>query len=46
MKIPSTRFYKNTFLHVKTTALYLYLEQELHSDEMFYKACVPLSDGD
>ena len=46
MKIPSTRFYKNTFLHVKTTTLYLYLEQELHSDEMFYKACVPLSDGD
>ena len=39
-----TKFYKNTLHHVKTTTLYFYLEQELHSDEMFYKACVPLGD--
>ena len=39
-----TKFYENTLRHVKTTTLYLFLEQELHSDEMFYKPCVPMSD--
>ena len=39
-----TEFYKTTLRHYKTTTLYLYLEQELHSDEIFHKACVPLSD--
>ena len=39
-----TKFLKNTLRHVKTTTLYLHLEQELNSDEMFYKACVPLGD--
>ena len=39
-----TEFYKTTLRHVKTTTLYLYLEQELHSDEILRKACVPLSD--
>ena len=39
-----TKFKKNTLRHVKTTTLYLHLEQELNSDEMFYKACVPLGD--
>ena len=38
------KFYKNTLRHVKTTTLYLYLEQKLHSNEMFYKICVPLGD--
>ena len=34
-----------TLRHVKTTTLYLYLEQELlHSYEMFHKACVSLGD--
>ena len=37
-----TEFYKTTWRHVKTTPLYLYLEQELHSDEIFHKASVPL----
>ena len=36
------RIYKTTLRYVKTTTLYLYLEQELHSDEMFNKACVQL----
>ena len=37
-----TKFCKTTLHHVKTTTLYLYFEQKLHSDKMFYKACVPL----
>ena len=40
----NTEFYKTILRHVKTTTLYLYLEQELHSDEIFRKACVPLGD--
>ena len=39
-----TEFYKTTLRHCKTTTLYLYVEQELHSDEIFHRACVPLSD--
>ena len=39
-----TEFYKTTLRHVKTITLYLYLEQELHSGEIFHKACVPLGD--
>ena len=39
-----TEFYKTTLCHVKTITLYLYLEQELHSGEIFHKACVPLGD--
>ena len=39
-----TKFSENTLSHVKTTTLYLYLEEELHSDEMFYKPCVPMGD--
>ena len=38
-------FYKTTLRHCKTTTSYLYLEQELHSDEIFHKACVPLGDA-
>ena len=38
------KFYENTLRHVKTTTLYLHLEQELHSDKMFYKPCVPVGD--
>ena len=37
-------FYKTTLRHCKTTTLYIYLEQELNSDEIFHKACVPLGD--
>ena len=37
-------FYKTTLRHVKTTTLYLYLEQELHSDQIFRKSSVPLGD--
>ena len=37
--------YKTTLRHCKTTTSYLYLEQELHSDEIFHKACVPLGDA-
>ena len=39
-----TKVYTNIIRHVKTNTLYLYLEQELHSDKIFYKACVPLGD--
>ena len=39
-----TKFYKITLRHVKTNTLDLYLVQELRSDNMFYKACVPLGD--
>ena len=39
-----TKFYENTLRHVKTTTLHLYPEQELHSDEIFYKPCVPMGD--
>ena len=39
-----TEFYKTILRHYKTTTLYLYLEQELHSDEIFHRACVPLID--
>ena len=42
--IRDIKFYKNTSHHVKTTTSCLYLEQELHSDEMSYKACVPPDD--
>ena len=42
--IRNTKFYKNTSDHVKTNTLCLYLEQELHIDGMFCKACVPLGD--
>ena len=37
-------FYKITLRHVKTTTIYLEPEQELHSDEMFHKACAPLGN--
>ena len=40
-----TKFQKNFLRHVKTTTLYLYLEQELHIDELFYKAYIPLGDN-
>ena len=39
-----TKFYKNTLSHAKTTTLHLYPEQELHSDEMFYRPCVSMGD--
>ena len=39
-----TEFYKTTLRQVKTTTLYLYLEQDLHIDEIFHKACIPLGD--
>ena len=39
-----TKFYKNTLRYVKTTTLYLYLEQEQHSYEMFSKPSVPMGD--
>ena len=39
-----TIFCKNTLHHVKTTILYLYFEQELHGNEMFYQTCVRLGD--
>ena len=39
-----TKFYKKTLRHGKTTTLYFCIEQELHSDEMFYKTCVPPGD--
>ena len=39
-----TEFYKITLRHVKTATLYLYLEQELHGDEIFYKPCFPLGN--
>ena len=42
--ICNAKFYKKTSHHVKTTTLCLYLEQELHGDEVFYKGCVPLGD--
>ena len=42
--ICNIKFYKNNSHHVKTTTSCLYIEQELYSDEMFYKACVPLGD--
>ena len=35
---------KITLRHVKTTTLYIYLEQEVHSDEIFHKASVLLDD--
>ena len=34
-----TEFYKNTLRHAKTTTLYLYFEQQQHSE-----TCVPLGD--
>ena len=37
-------FYKTTLRHCKTTTVYLYLEQELHSDEIFHKDSGPLGD--
>ena len=37
-------FYKTKLRHCKTTILYLYLEQEPHSDETFLKARVSLGD--
>ena len=40
-----TKFQKNFLRHVKTTTLYLYLEQELHIDKLFYKAYIPLGDN-
>ena len=33
-----------TLRHAETTTICFYVEQELHSYEMFYKACVPQSD--
>ena len=38
-------FYKTTLRHCKATTSYLYLEQELHIDEIFHKVCVPLVDA-
>ena len=37
-----TKLYKNTLRHVKTTTVYLYLEQELHTNEACVVVCVPL----
>ena len=39
-----TEFYKIILRHLKITTLYLYLEQELDSDEIFHKACVSLGN--
>ena len=39
-----TKLCKSTLLHGKTTTSCLYFEQDLHSNKMFYKACVPLDD--
>ena len=33
-----------TLRHAETTTICFYVEQELHSYEMFYKACVPQGD--
>ena len=38
-------FYETTIRHCRTTTSCLYLEEELHSDEIFRKACVPLGDA-
>ena len=38
-------FYKTMLRHCKTSTSYPYLEQELHSDEIFHKACAPLGDA-
>ena len=35
-------FIKIPYVMLKLLLLYLYHEQDLHSDEMCYKACVPL----
>ena len=36
------RIIKNYLTSVKTIPIYIYLEQELHSDEIPHKACVTL----
>ena len=35
---------QSPYVMLKLLIYTFYLQQELHSDEMFYKACVPLGD--